>query len=136
MFLYPSDVETVVGVDGVEQQTALHHIVPAHSPGVFQLIRTQLFSQIGDIRGRLVQIGLLAGGNVQPVCRIEQLVIEVGRTVESAGIAVVVVVVAPGLVRQPEEILGVFQIVAGLVAPALEGARPGSQRRRHLAADR
>ena len=135
MLLYPSDVEAVVGVDRVQKQTALHHVVPAHAPRIFQFVRAQFLSQIGDVGSRLVQIGLLAGGDVQPVCRVEQFVIEVGRTIESAGITIIIGFVAPCFVCQPEQVLGVFQIVAGLVASALEGTGAGRQCRRHFTAD-
>ena len=135
VLLYPSDVEAVVGVDRVQKQTALHHVVPAHAPRIFQFVRAQFLSQIGDVGSRLVQIGLLAGGDVQPVCRVEQFVIEVGRTVESAGITIIIGFVAPCFVCQPEQVLGVFQIVAGLVASALEGTGAGRQCRRHFTAD-
>ena len=65
----------------------------------------------------------------------EQLVIEVRGAVEAAGIAVVVCVIASGLVGEGKDVLCMGEVAVRIGALILEGTVAGSQRRSHLAAD-
>ena len=103
----------IAGVDGVQQHTALHHIVPAHAPCVLQFRGLLLLAEVGDIVVLAeIQILLLAGCHVQPVGRIEQIVIECGDLV----IRLLCGIVPDGakLIGTVEQVDGVLQIFRSL----------------------
>lgn len=110
------------------------HVIPALGPGVFQLGGAQFLPQIGDIAFRLVQVCLVAGCLVQPVCRIEQLVVEVAGAVEAAGVTVVVYRIAGACGSDLEDVFRMLQVGAPLTFPdfSVQGAVPCRQGSRHF----
>ena len=71
------NVDRIFGVDSVKEQTALHCIVPALFPRIFHLVRAKLLAEIRNVAFRLAEIRLIAGCDIEPVCSVKKLVIEV-----------------------------------------------------------
>ena len=120
------------GVDRIQQHAALHHIVPAHAPCVLHFAGLFFLAQVRDIVGLAqIQILLLAGCHVQPVCRIEQVIIECGDLI----VRLFLRVIADGtqLVGTVEQVNGVFQIFLCLFRlGVLEVQIAGAECRRHV----
>ena len=120
------------GVDRIQQYAALHHIIPAHAPCVLHFAGLFFLAQIRDIVGLAqIQILLLTGCHVQPVCRIAQVIIECGDLI----VRLFLRVIADGtqLVGTVEQIDGVFQIFLCLFRlGVLEVQIAGAECRRHV----
>ena len=123
------------GVDGIQQHTALHHIVPAHTPGVLHFAGLLFLAQVRDIVGLAeIQVLLLAGCHIQPVCSIEQVIVECGDLV--VGLFLRVVADGTQLVGTVEQVNGVFQVFLCLFRLGiLEIQIAGGKRSRHVCLD-
>ena len=120
------------GVDRIQQHAALHHIVPAHAPCVLHFAGLFFLAQIRDIVGLAqIQILLLAGCHVQPVCSIEQIIIECGDLVVRLFCGIIAD--RTQLVGTVEQVNGVFQIFLCLFRlGVLEVQIAGAECRRHV----
>ena len=122
----------VASIHCIQQDTALHGVVPAVTPSVFQFRGLFFLAQIRDVIGLAqIQIGLFTGCPIQPVCSKEQVIIECARFI----IIVFFCIIADGaiLVSPFKASLCVCQIVVCTVwVGILEAEITNSKSRCHL----